>query len=278
MYKDFLVPVLGNDIPATAIDVACDLAGSMQARVAALVGASLVLPNAAVWAYYPEGFRETMKDAAEATVAAAADAVKRRLEHAAAVRGVENEVRRCTTLWLTTAEMAAMCARYTDLTVLGRGDLPDDQEKRLFAGLLAGSGRPLLLVPHGAGAVSGHAVVAWKATREAARALHDAMPLLRKAGSVDLLMVEGERDNGTSNVEDDLALAHFARHGIAARLARLDLEGESAGTRILEHAARSGASLVVAGGYSHSRAREQVFGGVTRDLFEHASCAVLFSH
>jgi nucleotide-binding universal stress UspA family protein len=246
--------------------------------VAALVGASLVLPNAAVWAYYPEGFHETMKEAAEATVAAAADAVGRRLAHAAAVGGVESEVRRCTTLWLTTAELAALCARYADLTVLGRGEPLDDQDRRLFAALLAGSGRPVLLVPDGAGAVGGHAVVAWKPSREAARALHDALPLLRKAGSVDLLMVEGERGGGNSNVEDDLMLAHLARHGIAARLARPDPDGASAGTRILEHAARSGASRIGAGGYSHSRAREQVFGGATRTLFEHASCAVLFSH
>jgi len=280
MFKDILVPVLGDVVPDSAIAVACGIAGPVRAHVEALVGANLVLPNAAVWAYYPEGFHETMKEAAEATVAAAAAAVARRLESAAARTGVAStEVRRCTTIWLTVAEMAAMGARYSDLIVLGRGQQPDDQERRLFAGLLAGSGRPLLLVPPDAGAKTGHAVVAWKATREAARALHDALPMLRMSSSVELLMVEAKGGHGgDSNAEDDLMLAHLARHGIEARLARSEREGTSTGARILEHASRSGASLVVAGGYSHSRAREQVFGGVTRALFDHASCAVLFSH
>lgn len=279
MFKDILVPVLGNEIPEAAIVVACGIAGATRAHVEALVGASLVLPNAAVWAYYPEGFHATMKEAAETTVAAAADAVAHRLEDAAVRSGVATtEVRRCTSIWLTTAEMAAMSARYADLSVLGRGKDPDDQERRLFGALLAGSGRPLLLVPRDAGATTGHAVVAWKATREATRALHDALPMLRTCSSVDLLMVDVEDDPVGSNAEDDLMLAHLARHGVEARFARSEPAGEATGIRILEHAARSGASLVVAGGYSHSRAREQVFGGVTRALFEHASCAVLFSH
>jgi nucleotide-binding universal stress UspA family protein len=279
MFKDILVPVLGIEIPEAAIAVACGIAGTTRAHVEALVGASLVLPNAGVWAYYPEGFHATMKEAAEATVAAAADAVAPRLEDAAARSGVASTgVRRCTTIWLTTAEMAAMGARYADLTVLGRGKDPDEQEWRLFGALLAGSGRPLLVVPRDAGAPTGHAVVAWKSTREAARALHDALPMLRMSSSVEVLMVDAEDDAAGSGAEDDLLLAHLARHGIEARLAMSEPAGESTGTRILEHAARFGTSLVVAGGYGHSRAREQVFGGVTRALFEHASCAVLFSH
>jgi nucleotide-binding universal stress UspA family protein len=278
MLKDILVPVLGDQAPEAAIGMACDVAAATQAHVEALVGASLVLPNAAVWAYYPEGFHETMKDAADATVAAAAGAIARRLQEAAGRAGVSSvEVRRWTTIWLTTMEMAAMAARHADLTVLGRGKRPDEHERRLFAGLLAGSGRPVLLVPADAAAMTGHAVVAWKATREAARALHDALPLLRAAGTVDLLRVEG-RDDADSSLEDGLLLAHLARHGIDARLAWAERGAATTGARILEHAARSGASLVVAGGYSHSRVREQVLGGVTRTLFEHASCAVLFSH
>lgn len=275
MFKDILIPMVADTIPERAIAVACAIAESNQAHVDALVGVSMLLPNAAVWAYCPEAFHETLKAAAEATVAALAERAGERLRHESVAHGV----RRFDTLWLTIAEMTAFCARYADLVVLGRGRTTNGQERRLFAGLLTDSGRPLLLVPDEQGGTAGHAVIAWKTSREATRALHDALPLLRSADSVDLLLVEGQGgQDSASRADGDRVLAHLARHGVAARLVRREPGHLPTGSRILEHARESGARLIVAGGYSRSRAREQAFGGVTQELFERASCAVFFSH
>ena len=107
----------------------------------------------------------------------------------------------------------------------------------------------------------------------------DALPLLLRARSVELVIVDprvGEIRHGELPGAD--IAAHLARHGLRVEVASLPREGASAGEAILRRAREVGAQLLVAGGYGHSRAREQVFGGVTRRLFEHAEVPVLFSH
>ena len=277
MFKDILVPMLAGDIPDAAVRVASAIGKAGQSRVDALVGVSMITPNAAAWASYPESFCETLKEAADAAVGALAARAEARL----AEEGVPHGVRRCSSIWLTTAEMAALCARYADLIVLGRGKTLGGFEQRLFGALLMGCGRPLLLVPDEAPPTDAFetVVVAWKSSREAARALHDALPFLRKARSVELLAVDEDRHREEDAGSDDaLLLGHLSRHGIAATPVRRAHGGMSSAARILQHAADSRADLVVAGGFGHSRAREQLFGGVTRALFEHSTQPVLFSH
>lgn len=275
MFKDILVPMILGELPEAAVSAACTIARVFDAHVDALVGISMITPNAAAWSYYPEGLYATLKESAEATLDEMAAAAEKRL----AREDATHEVRRCSSIWLTTNEMTVACAHHVDLVVLGRGVEANDAERRLFGGLLAGSGRPLLLVPEGTPASwsIGHAVVAWKTSREAARALHDALPLLQRATSVDVLQVAEAPDETR---DDTLARVdrHLRRHGIEPRLVRVERSERSSAAEILDHAGNSRADLVVAGGYSHSRAREQVFGGVTLSLLESATRPVLFSH
>lgn len=277
MYREVLVPLVLGDLHEAAILQACALASEHEGHVVALAGTSLAAPIAAAWAYYPAGLYDTLEEAGRATVAEMAEAAGRRLAQA----GVPHEVRRSDRFWFTSAEMAALHARYADLTVFGVSRPLDDAQRRVFGGLLAGSGRPVLVVPSTAQAGSGFArvLVAWKSSREASRALHDALPLLQRARDVELLIVEHGADLGpqTDDVDADL-VAHLQRHGVEARLTRITAGAGVAGEAILDHANQAGADLVVAGGYHHSRAREQVFGGVTRHLLEHAPMPVFFSH
>src|SRR5690606_12141727 len=185
-------------------------------------------------------------------------------------------------IWLTSSEAAVLHAHYADLVVLGRtANATLDAERAVFSALLLSSGRPLLVVPRGARwpASLDKVVVAWHPSPEATRALHDALPLLLRARSVELVIVDprvGEIRHGELPGAD--IAAHLARHGLRVEVASLPREGASAGEAILRRAREVGAQLLVAGGYGHSRAREQVFGGVTRRLFEHAEVPVLFSH
>lgn len=275
MFKDILVPMVTAEVPEAAIRAACAIAEAGGGHVDALVGASLAAPNAAVWAYYPEGFYESLKRSADAAVAGLAARAAERLDRETVPHGV----RRCSTVWLSTTELATVCARHADLVVLERGASHGDRNRQLFGSLLAGSGRPILLVPREASARVRHAriVVAWKPTREATRALHDALPLLWRAHSVEVLRV-GDEDEPDANRGDARLLAYLARQGVNAQLVRRARDGKDSAGRILDHAATAGADLIVAGGYGHSRAREYVFGGVTEALFRHAACPVLFSH
>jgi nucleotide-binding universal stress UspA family protein len=276
MFKDILVPVVQGDISDAALRTASRLAEANRGHVVALVGVSMITPNAA-WDYYPEGVFTTLKESADAAISALAEKLETRL-----ARGTASyEIRRCASPWLTATEMALISARYSDLVVMGRGDKFADADRQLFAGLLTGSGRPLLLVPEAGPAADAfeRILIAWKPTREATRAVHDAMPLLRDGRTIDTLMVDDEHDRWPNDEAAGQALhRHLQRHDIATRLQLRESGDRSNGECILDYAAESNAQLVVAGGYSRSRAMEQVFGGVTRTLFERAPVPVLFSH
>lgn len=276
MFKDILVPVVQGSISDAALLAASKLAEANRGHVVALVGVSMITPNAG-WDYYPEGVFTTLKESADAAISALAAKLEARL-----ARGtVPYEIRRCASPWLTANEMALIGARYSDLIVLGRGDKVVDADRQLFAGLLTGSGRPLLLVPETGPAADAfeRILIAWKPTREATRAVHDAMPLLRAGRAIDMLMVDNAHDRWPKDEAGAQALQrHLQRHGIATRLQLRESGDSSSGQCILDYAAGSDAQLIVAGGYSRSRAMEQVFGGVTRTLFERSPLPVLFSH
>lgn len=276
MYKDILLPLMRGEIHEPALRQACALAEAHGGHVAALVAMSLAAPIAAAWIYYPAGVYESMEEAARAAVRELAQAAERRL----ADERVPHEVRQSTSFWLTAAEVAALHARYADLTVLGVSRPVQDTQWRLLSGLLAGSGRPLLMVPENATArgTFAHAVLAWKSSREAARALNDALPLLVRTRTVEVLRIEREDERAPTPMPDQDLHAHLRRHGVEAQIVHRVAARAATGEAIVEHARAGGADLIVAGGYSRPRALEQVFGGVTRYLIEHAHLPVLFSH
>ena len=119
-------------------------------------------------------------------------------------------------------------------------------------------------------------LIGWDGSREAARALHDAMPFLQQARSVTVLSLE--RLTSDQDLPDTGVAAHLARHGIAVTAARSSTDGLEISDALLDCAADIGAGMLVAGSYGHSPLREAVFGGVTRELLQHMTLPVLFSH
>ncbi len=151
--------------------------------------------------------------------------------------------------------------------------LPEPLEAVLFDG-----GRACLFVPPAARPRSIDTVmIAWRDTREAARALAEAMPFIEKAKNVHVVMVGQQSDNGGTDTSGTGVVAHLKRHDITARLTTLSPKTDVAGV-LLEEAGRLKADLIVMGGYGHSRFREWVLGGVTRDVLELAQVPVLVAH
>jgi nucleotide-binding universal stress UspA family protein len=169
------------------------------------------------------------------------------------------------------AELAALA----DLIVCGAPPALGDRDFP-YADLIMQAGRPVLVTPPGQDHLrNGHAVVAWKNTRESRRALMDAIPLLMRCGAVTLLHVgEGRRDQPSLNE----ALAFLRHHGVEAAQRILRHEDGSAAEQIRRFAISSQADLIALGAFGHSRTREWIFGGVTAALLQNCPIPCLFSH
>jgi nucleotide-binding universal stress UspA family protein len=170
----------------------------------------------------------------------------------------------------------ALCA---DLMVLGQRDEDDPAVGELPAdflpGVLVQSGRPALVLPHAVNVapLGGQVLVAWKETREAARAVSAALPWLQRARQVHVLSYGEEADASLRSIE-----RYLKAHGVAATCHDGGPELGDAGNQVLSRAADLGADLLVMGCYGHSRAREWVLGGVTRTLLQSMTLPVLMSH
>jgi nucleotide-binding universal stress UspA family protein len=173
----------------------------------------------------------------------------------------------------------SLSARYADLVVAAQPESEDARGKAFAGELVLAVGRPVLFVPYAGRfpAVGKRILVAWNASREAARAVSDALPLLARADSVELVAFDPASADHGEVPAADIAL-YLARHGVKASAARQSVPGLDVGAQILSRAADTGADLVVMGGYGHSRLRELVLGGATRSMLEAITVPVLMSH
>ncbi|MGE0724019.1 MAG: universal stress protein [Alphaproteobacteria bacterium] len=273
--RDILVQV--DDAPASAhrVGVAATLAAS---RGAHLVGLCLFGPPpipAAVEAQLPESVIRDMQVAARATAKAAED----RFRRDCAAAGITHEWRQVET---AAPAAAAIHARYADLSVIGQDD-PDRPGPLdgMAEEVVLASGRPTLVVPYVGrfAALGANVLIAWNGSREASRAVHDALPLFRKDARITILALNPESTaaGGAGVPGADIAL-HLARHGHKVEATHFVSDEISVGDMLLSRAADLGADLIVMGAYGHSRLREIVLGGVTRHLLRHMTVPVLMSH
>jgi nucleotide-binding universal stress UspA family protein len=144
---------------------------------------------------------------------------------------------------------------------------------------LVGSGRPVLVVPyiHNKPLKLDRVMVCWDGGRNAARALNDALPLLKRAKQIELVTI-----SSSSKPTDTLPGAdighHLSRHGINVEVRNLMEDTIGVSNRILSHAADHSIDLIVMGGYGHSRLREFVLGGTTREILQSMTVPTLMSH
>lgn len=167
--------------------------------------------------------------------------------------------------------------RLHDLAVVPRPS-PDDRGSLadVLEGLLFYSGRPVLMMPPGVSDLKADTIaVAWSGSVEATRAVAAADELITAAQRVIVLTVGEDLIDGPS--AEDLAQALGTR-GVAAEVVRLDRAERSEGRAILDAATRAGADMLVMGAYSHSRLRQLILGGVTRDVIASAELPVFFIH
>ena len=141
------------------------------------------------------------------------------------------------------------------------------------------SGRPVLVVPYiqKAGLRLDKVMVCWDGSRNATRAIADAMPFLARAKKIDVLIVAGEQVKYEEVPGADIA-HHLARHNLKVDLKRVVAVDVDVPNTILSQAADSSADLIVMGGYGHSRLREFILGGATEGILASMTVPVLMSH
>jgi nucleotide-binding universal stress UspA family protein len=275
MINDIFLPILGAASDDAALDSAIALALNHGARISALITVELPAPL-----YSEVGFAaseistKSYNDAREAAQSLA-DKTRQRLAKA----NVEADVRIIDASHVNRASMIASQARYSDLTVMGGRD--GAGATVTFETLLMQSGRPVIVVPPGVplSAKPKHVVLAWQASREATRAVHDALPLFESGTQMDVLVVgtEGSEEMEAGRPGERIA-EKLSGMGMPARVVAQPRQGRSAGESLLRYLEASGADLLVMGGYGHSRMRELILGGTTQTVLNGLTKPVFFEH
>jgi nucleotide-binding universal stress UspA family protein len=142
------------------------------------------------------------------------------------------------------------------------------------------SGRPVLLIPN-AGEVRmppRRVTIAWNGRREAARAVFDALPLLKRADAVNVLSMNSETSATSAERPGDAICATLERHGVKCKATQADASNANMRSEILRLAAAFGSDMLVMGCYGHTRVREFILGGASRDVLSQMSMPVLMSH
>jgi nucleotide-binding universal stress UspA family protein len=277
--KDILVNLDATAASAARLDLACALARKHEAR---LTGLFVVDISVAAMAGAEGGgaalaeLIEIMRRDGLAAAKVAEDAFREKTRK----EGVAAEWRMVEGV---APQQVALQGRYADLIVVGQ-DSPEDGAPAagpLLEAALFTSGRPVLVVPFAGRfeTLGQRVLIGWNAKREAARAVHDALPLMKGAHSVSVLVVNPQPGTDLHGEEPGADIAqHLARHGVTVTVERVVAPDLGADDALLNRAAESGADLIVIGGYGHSRLRELVLGGVTRGLLRHMTVPVLMSH
>lgn len=177
------------------------------------------------------------------------------------------------------ARIVAAQARYADLTIIGQEN--SDVDAGAYEGfpdsVVMGAGGPVLIIPY-IGArkdLCKSVLIAWNGSREAARAVKDALPFLKMAEKVTILSANPNKGEDIPGA--DIAV-YLSEHGIEASTGKTVSDSVDVGDMLLNEVAEGGYDMVIMGAYGHSRLREVILGGVTRHLLGHMTVPVLFSH
>ena len=275
-YKTILVHLDAGKVAPARFDVALEIGAQFGAHVAALYALSAVPEPSA-------GYEATriVREAQQRMRAEMLVAARRSYDDCLRRSGYEKAEWRESRADAVAA--VALHARYADLVVIGQQnpEWASGVDKDFERSLPVAAGRPVLVVPYAYEhrPVGRQVLVAWNASREAARAVNDALPFLKRASQVHVVVFDPEVSGAAHGEEPgaDVAL-YLARHGVKVTVARYDVPDSGIGGQLLSRAFDLSADLIVMGAWGHSRLREFLLGGVTRTLLESMTVPVLMSH
>ena len=276
-FKDLLVHLDISPYCKTRLALAETLARRFDAQLTGLY----VMPPATLSPLLADQFPPKLLEEADAQVGQQRDNVEALFKSAAKALGAK-------AAWLEAegdaVELVARAARHADLAILGqtppkdaaRGIAPDFAER-----VIMGSGRPALLVPYAGRfkTLGERVLIAWNSSPHSARALGAALPFLAAARHVEVFAIAASKDEDDDMRDSRAAVVrHLSRHKIKADAHHLIATDIGVGDMLLSRAADEAADLIVMGVYGHSRLRELVLGGVSRDLLARMTVPLFMAH
>jgi nucleotide-binding universal stress UspA family protein len=274
--RDVLLPLLGDPSPGviSAIAKCVNVASSFDAEITALAIEEDVSVRPRVMISADLELPDQVKSTTDA------QGLLRAFDAAVAEIGTRNVQRFVHLMAGDAPEHIARCARLKDLSIVPiKPD--DDRAERVIERLIFQSSRPILLCPQELAAELpvnfDRIIVAWDHSAPAARAVGDALPMLRRAR--DVQVITATDDNTLAEQQSGAAMIrHLAEHGIKASFEMVRIDGSSIG-KILEAEVKArGIDLLVMGAYGHSRLSEWVWGGATKTIIGRPPCWVIMSH
>jgi nucleotide-binding universal stress UspA family protein len=276
MIKDILTSLPVGTSSTAILDYAVSVATAFEAHLAGVAFAyEPVVPGTVfdgVAASIIETYRAESEKAGQAAVAKFNEATRR--------AGISAEAHLLEAGPSGAGEMFAQFARHFDLSIVGQAEPEKDMPEELLPeAALFGSGRPVLIVPYiqRAGMKLDRVLACWDGSRAAARAIGDAMPFLERSKAIEIVTVAKHEEPRDELPGVDIA-HHLARHNVEVDFKRMVANDIDVASTILSYAADASADLIVMGGYGHSRLREFVLGGATRDILTAMTVPVLMSH
>lgn len=273
--KDILVHVDASEGGANRIDTAVALAADQDSHLIGLfLEGTPYLPPMPDLAQLPPEYLEQQKAFAEEESATAEALFNKKASSANLSYEYRSQEGQPVEILLTNA-------KYCDLVILGKrdpegpldmGDYPDS--------VILSVGRPVLVVPN-VGKVRSlgeRVMVGWDNSAQATRAVHDALPLMKKAEVVDVIAINPS-STGEHGEEPCADISrHLARHGVNVQAQSMNVSDIGVADLLLSRAADKGIDLFVMGAYGHARWRELVLGGVTAHMLENMTMPVLMAH
>lgn len=197
-------------------------------------------------------------------------------------KSVQMELRESLTFDTSLAGTVAVFARYADLIIARMPPQPDhDHHGEIIEGAMFGAGRPVLALPKSwkPAPIGRKVLLAWDASREASRAIHDALPMLAPGADVCVTTVDAKIGPGKHGAAPGLDIStHLARHGLKMTVQNADSLGKPVGERLVETAQGFGADMIVMGGYRHPKLAQRLLGGPSHFLVSNSPVPILLSH
>jgi nucleotide-binding universal stress UspA family protein len=274
--KDIVVNLSVADGGSFAGDYAVSVAAALDAHLAGIAFVYDPVVPVAATGYVPPEVIETQQNDAQQAANAAVEHFNARVSRA----GISAGPTILPASFAGAGEQFGLIARRFDLAIVGQAEPKKGSVEELIAeSALFESGRPVIVVPYiqKAPLKLDRVMVCWDGSRMAARAIADSMPLLERAGLVEVVIVANEKGKQDEIPGADMG-EHLARHGLKVDVKRIVGGNIDVADALLSHAADSSTDFIVMGGYGHSRLREFVLGGVTYAILRSMTVPVLMSH